>query len=136
MGFIADVLLLSAALLASFYCWMLGKRLKRLNNMDEGVGAAITALNRQVDEMKSTLQAISETAGNQVDTLRQLTFEANKAAARLELTLAALHDDELGAPRGPAHPRKAAMDRLQHIEKGQRSARAWARTRRLSATEV
>jgi len=95
MGSLSDVLLLSAALLSALYCWILARRLKRLNNMEDGLGAAITALTAQVDEMRVALGDVARSADNRVELLQAVTSQANRAADRLELTLAALHEDEI-----------------------------------------
>ena len=63
MGFLSDVLLLSAALLSALYCWVLARRLKKLNNMDNDLGAAIATLTTQVEEMRTALADVARRAG-------------------------------------------------------------------------
>ncbi len=94
MAFIADVLLLVAAFAAAFYCRVLAVRLKRLSNTDKGLGGAITGLSVQVDEMKSTLKAVAETADRRAVELSYLTDKAEKSTRRLEILLASLHEYE------------------------------------------
>ncbi len=95
MGFLSDVLLLSAALLSALYCWVLARRLKKLNNMDNDLGAAIAALSAQVEEMRMALADVAQSADSRVEMLQSVTSQANRAADRLELTLAALHENEI-----------------------------------------
>ena len=94
MTFIADALLLLAAISAAIYCRILAIRLRALSNMDAGVGGAISTLSEQVDTLKTTLAAVS--AGNEESAKRiiVLTTQADAAARRLELLLASLHEPD------------------------------------------
>ncbi len=94
MGLISDGLLLAAALTAAIYCHVLAGRLRKLRNLDDGVGQAIAALVSQVEEMRTALKAARAASGDSVRTLAERTARAEMAAGRLELLLAALHDRE------------------------------------------
>lgn len=41
MEFITDAILGAGALGASFYCWVLSRRLRQFNNLEKGVGARL-----------------------------------------------------------------------------------------------
>jgi hypothetical protein len=92
MELIADALLIAGAVGAAIYCRALARRLGALRDMDSGLGAAIAALSRQVDEMRNSLEAAKSISGDQTREIGQLTARAEMAAGRLELLLASLHE--------------------------------------------
>ena len=104
MELVADALLIAGALGAAFYCRTLARRLGALKDLDSGLGAAIAALSRQVDEMRASLDAAKSVSGDQSREIAQLTARAEMAAGRLELLLASLHE---GNERRPLAPRTA-----------------------------
>lgn len=100
MTLIADALLIAGALGAALYCRTLAQRLGALKDLDSGLGAAIAALSRQVDELRASLDAAKSVSGDQTREVAQLTARAEMAAGRLELLLAALHEGESQRPVG------------------------------------
>lgn len=92
MGLIADFILLAAALGATFYCIVLSRRLNRFTDLEKGVGGAIAALSKQVDDMTQTLKAAQGSATASATSLGALTVRAEDAAKRLELLVASMHD--------------------------------------------
>jgi len=100
MTLIADILLMAAAFGSAFYCRLLSSRLKRLANMDNGLGGAISTLTYQVDEMKTALADVSHSANRRSENLDRVANRAEKAARRLEILLAGLHEEE-GSPTDP-----------------------------------
>ncbi len=89
---VSDILLGAGALGAAVYCGVLAHRLKRFNNLENGVGGAVALLSAQVDDMTRTLDLARKAAGHSSDTLTALTERAEEAARKLELMLAALND--------------------------------------------
>lgn len=81
MEMIADGLLIAGALAAALYCWILSIRLKGLKGLDDGLGAAISTLSTQVDEMRRTLKA---TQGNAEIAYRALDDKLNEAQSMME----------------------------------------------------
>ena len=92
MDLIADILLAAGALGAGFYCFILGRRLNRFNNLEKGVGGAVAVLSAQVDDLTKTLAAAQKTAAVSTDTLVKLTERAEQTSQQLELQMASLHD--------------------------------------------
>ncbi|WP_147111839.1 hypothetical protein [Tateyamaria sp. syn59] len=92
MDLIADILLAAGALGAGFYCFVLGRRLNRFNNLEKGVGGAVAVLSSQVDDLTKTLEAAQKTAAESAETLNDTTQRATEMARRLELQMASLHD--------------------------------------------
>lgn len=104
MELIADILLMSGALGAGFYCFVLGRRLKRFNSLENGVGGAVAVLSSQVEDLRKTLTAAQQTAATSAETLSDMTMRAEEMANRLELQMASMHDiPEL--PKEPEQPK-------------------------------
>ncbi|WP_299295678.1 hypothetical protein [uncultured Tateyamaria sp.] len=92
MELIADILLASGALGAGFYCFVLGRRLNRFNNLEKGVGGAVAVLSAQVDDLTKMLAAAQNTAAESAETLSDMTMRAEQTSKKLELQMASLHD--------------------------------------------
>ncbi len=98
MELISDALLIAGAVGAAFYCRILAKRLGALKELDSGLGAAIGALSRQVDELRGSLEAAKSVSGDKAREIAQMTARAEMAAGRLELLLASLHENGAQKP--------------------------------------
>ncbi|WP_299592105.1 hypothetical protein [uncultured Tateyamaria sp.] len=92
MDLVADIFLVAGALGAGFYCFVLGRRLKRFNSLEKGVGGAVAVLSSQVEDLTKTLEAAQKTAAESAEALSDTTQRAAEIARRLELQMAALHD--------------------------------------------
>lgn len=92
MDIIADILLAAGAIGAGVYCFVLGRRLNRFNNLEKGVGGAVAVLSAQVDDLTKTLTAAQSTAANSAQSLSDLAARADAVSHRLELQMASLHD--------------------------------------------
>lgn len=92
MDVIADILLAAGAFGAGIYCYILGRRLNKFNDLEKGVGGAVAVLSAQVDDLTKTLAAAQSTASVSAETLTQLTERAEAMSQRLELQMASLHD--------------------------------------------
>jgi len=107
MELIADGLLLAGTTAAAFYCYILARRVRGLTDLDAGLGGAITALSRQVDDMKSSVDVAKQVTGASTQELIAMTARAEIAAGRLELLLATLHENTgaVDATQREEHPR-------------------------------
>lgn len=92
MELIADIFLIAGALGAGIYCFVLGRRLSRFNDLETGVGGAVAVLSAQVDDLTRALEAAQNSAGGSAKTLIDLTDRAESVAKRLELLVASMHD--------------------------------------------
>ena len=81
MEIIADILMASGAIGAGVYCFVLGRRLNRFNDLEKGVGGAVAVLSAQVDDLSKTLEAAQRTASNSAETLTNLTSRAEDIPA-------------------------------------------------------
>ena len=108
MGLIADGLMIAAALTAAIYCHVLAGRLRSLRRLDGGVGQAVAAMASQTEELRQALRAARAAAGESTRTLAERTARAEMAAGRLELLLAAIHDNQGGAAPANVAARREA----------------------------
>jgi outer membrane murein-binding lipoprotein Lpp len=99
MELIADILLGAGALGVAVYCHVLSRRLRAFNQLENGIGGAVAVLSAQVDDLTRTLTQARQAAQESSTSLAEKTERAEKAAAKLELMLATLHDlpEESGA---------------------------------------
>jgi hypothetical protein len=102
LGYVADGLLIVGALGATVYCLVLSRRLKRFNDLENGVGGAIAVLSAQVDDMTKTLENARKVAQSSATSLDALTERAEAASRRLELMMASLHDLPEERPARPS----------------------------------
>ena len=100
MDLIADGLLISAACVAALYCHVLARRLRRLGDLDAGLGGAIAALSRQAEELRGAIDSARGAAAESSRELTKRTARAEAAAGRLEILISAMHDAEVRRP-GP-----------------------------------
>jgi len=101
MALIADVLLIAGALSAALYCMILARRIKSLSRLDTGLGGAISALSKQVDEIQASVKTATQASGASMKDLMEVTGRAEIAAGRLELLLSTVH--ERGKPPKPVN---------------------------------
>lgn len=101
MAFIADILLISGALSATLYCFILSQRLRRLTDLEKGVGGAIAILSVQVDDLSQALRNAEAASLASANGLAAETRSAQAAAKRLELLMASLHDLPETLPTDP-----------------------------------
>lgn len=99
MTLIADGLMIGAAVTAGIYCHVLARRLKRLGDLDKGLGGAVAALSRQAEDLRRAMDAARKSANEQTRELARRTARAEAAAGRLEILIAAMHDAESRLPK-------------------------------------
>ena len=92
MDIIADIFLAAGAIGAGIYCFVLGRRLNRFNDLEKGVGGAVAVLSAQVDDLTKTLSAAQTSASGSAKTLTELVHRAEDSSRSLELKMASLHD--------------------------------------------
>jgi hypothetical protein len=119
MDFIADIILGLGAFGAALYCLILSRRLKRFNNLRDGMGGAVAVLSAQVDDMTKTLDHAQSAAGQSAAVLTELTERAEASTRKLELMMASLHD----LPE-PASPNRAEPPQNSPRQEGFASTQA------------
>lgn len=94
MEIFVNLLLIVGTLSAATFSWVLSRRVRKLSDLDQGLGSAITTLSSQVDDMNEALMLAQQQASASSKEIETLTTRAEKAAGRLELLLAGLHEAE------------------------------------------
>ena len=114
--FLADLALASAAFGAAAFCLVLSRRLARLSQSDEGLGASLATLAAQSGELTAAVEDANAKAAAAADCMTRLeaaVARADDAAHRLELLMAAADapppppDALLKKPDGPIFRRTA-----------------------------
>ena len=113
MDMIADILLVAGAAGAALYCLVLARRLKRLTQLEGGMGSAIAVLSAQVDDLTQALAGARNAAAESTAALEQQTKRAETAMKRMELVMAAMHD--LPAPVSHKQPARHADSTVQSV---------------------
>lgn len=116
---ISDVLLAAGALGAAFYCIVLSRRLRRFNDLENGVGGAVAVLSAQVDELTKMMGVAQTQVVQSSGALSGITDRAEDAARRLELMVASLHDLPSEPPSQAASPPVAEEPLEQAIAEAQ-----------------
>lgn len=102
---IADMLLVAGALGAGLYCFVLSRRLRKFNDLEQGVGGAVAVLSSQVDDLTQTLKSAQTAAVHSTDSLSELTERAEGVSRRLEMMMASMHDlPDVTAPSQSSAP--------------------------------
>lgn len=84
IGFLPDIILILISGLACLYCVLLSRRLKKLHNLEDGVGASILTLTRAIEDThKAAIEAQTSTQ-DAVNELRDLLDRAEKALPECE----------------------------------------------------
>ena len=98
MNLIADGLLFAGAITAAVYCWVLSNRVKKLSDLDSGLGSAIATLSIEVKEMQSALKNAQSITGTSVSELEQLVERSKSACDTLRLMLATVQESKAEKP--------------------------------------
>lgn len=123
MRLLADLMLIVGAAGAAVYCMVLSQRLRRLTDLDSGLGKAIGALSAQVSEMSASIEQAKTAAKTSTSSIDRAVQQANIAARRLEVLIASLHDlpSETSLTEGQRAERPASAERSAS-QMGQRRA--------------
>lgn len=118
MQLIADFLMAAGAFGAAVYCYILARKLNKFQTLESGMGGAIAVLSAQVDDMTRALDEARGAANSQAGSLAELTRRGESVAARLELTLATMHDlPDTSDSRGSAMETETQEKRLRFVRR-------------------
>lgn len=98
----ADILLASGAICACFYCYVLSKRIKKMMDLESGMGAAVVNFSQNLTDVKEAISNAQKGNQQSEESLAELTARAEGVAQNLELLIASLHD----LPRAQSQPKK------------------------------
>jgi hypothetical protein len=106
LNILLDGGLLSASLVACFYCVLLSRRVRRLASADQGVGKGIVDMVQAVERLNASLERTRMAARTESDTLRHQLTEA-KALSEKTAELLEDGDHQIGdLSRGLAEARR------------------------------
>ena len=89
MGLVFDLILLMASGAATIYCFVLSRRLSRLNDTKNGLGASIASMSQALDQ---TQQALTFARTSSIDAIQKLAG-ALEEAERVRPEIAQLIDE-------------------------------------------
>lgn len=90
MAMIVDFMLLAASLVATIYCFVLGARLKKLNDVRSGLGATVASMSAMLDQTRLMLEQTKRVNLEGEARLRLLLEDAERITPELENLLEAV----------------------------------------------
>lgn len=94
-----DIAVLLISLAACIYCFILSRKLERLQNTKDGLGATIVAFSESISAMAASSKETRTHVAQLAARLPQLIEEANRTCQKIEVTRARLeeaNDDIVG----------------------------------------
>lgn len=85
-----DIILILISGTACLYCYLLNRRLTKLNNLETGLGATIVTLTKAIEETYSAAQSAQASTVAAVDQLNALLEKSDKTIPQAELLVKAL----------------------------------------------
>lgn len=90
LSFFPDLILILISGTACLYCYLLNRRLTKLNNLETGLGATIVTLTKAIEETYSAAQSAQASTVAAVDKLNTLLEKSDKTIPQAELLVKAL----------------------------------------------
>ena len=83
MEMIIDFMLLAASGAATFYCFILSRKLEALKNTEKGLGATIATMSHTVDQARATVTLAKESSADSIKELTPLIEETKEILPQL-----------------------------------------------------
>lgn len=83
MEMIIDFMLLAASGAATFYCFILSRKLEALKSTEKGLGATIATMSHTVDQARATVAMAKESSSQSVEELTPLIEETKEVLPQL-----------------------------------------------------
>lgn len=84
IAFLPDIILIVISGLACMYCYLLSRRLRKLNNLETGLGASIVTLTRAIEETYKAAQDAQTSTAEAVETLRDLLARSDNLTPKAD----------------------------------------------------
>ncbi len=110
MQLIVDFILLAASGVATIYCFVLSRRLSRLNDMKNGIGASIATMSQALDQTQQVLAFAKSSSLEGVQRLTAVLEEAERVGPEINKLLDALRDLSAIAADDIEKARAAALE--------------------------
>lgn len=125
MEMIADFLLLAASGVATIYCFVLSRRLARLSDMKNGIGASIASMSETLDQTQKAIALAKSSSLESVAKLVGLLEEAERIKPEISQLVEALSEIAVVAAEDiDAARHRAIMDIASERNAGVRKAAA------------
>ncbi|MGB6229163.1 MAG: hypothetical protein WBF53_03435 [Litorimonas sp.] len=109
LEFVKDMLLIALCGASAFYCWMLSRRLKKLNDLKSGVGASIVTLTDAIERTHAAATTARAELFESIDEIKGLLADAEAKAMRLESAMREA-DGKIGEAEGANDRLRAVVD--------------------------
>jgi thioredoxin-related protein len=96
-SYIPDILLILISSMACLYCLLLSRRLKKLQNLESGLGASILSLTDAIVQTTEAAQHARSSTEESVTVLRNLLLEAQNALPQVEARIESLRYSRIAA---------------------------------------
>ena len=83
MEMIIDFMLLAASGAATFYCFILSRKLEALKSTEKGLGATIATMSHTVDQARATVAMAKESSAESISELSPLIAETKEILPQL-----------------------------------------------------
>jgi chromosome segregation ATPase len=113
MDMIVDFILLAASGAAAVYCFVLSKRLKKLNDMKNGLGASIASMSQTLDQTQQVLALAKRSSVESIERLSALLEEAERLTPELSQLMDALGELSEIAADDIAKAKDEALDAFE-----------------------
>jgi len=104
-AFLPDILLIVICGFTCLYCWILSKRLKKLQSLDSGLGASILSLTEAIAKTNTAALEARQSTQISVETLQSLLGSVDAAIPQVEAKVESLYN-----------ARKAAENKSNELE--------------------
>lgn len=105
-AFISDILLIVICGFTCLYCWILSRRLKKLQSLDSGLGASILSLTQAITKTNTAALEARKSTQISVETLQSLLGSVDIAIPKIEARIESLYN-----------ARKSAENKSAELEK-------------------
>jgi ABC-type transporter Mla subunit MlaD len=123
MDMIVDFILLAASGAATIYCFVLSRRLAKLNDMKNGIGASIASMSSALDQTQQVLAFAKSSSLEGVKRLTEVLEEAERVKPEITQLLEVLSEladiasDDIDAARANALRQIDARMRAQEPDR-------------------
>lgn len=110
---IMDTGIIAGSVILMVFCFVLTRRLRRLNDLEDGLGAAIAIMSAEVDRLEKSVRAARQEALEAGKTLAAQVQQAQSERAKWDLHLKmrdAVPDQPVRAPATRLRKRREAVD--------------------------
>lgn len=121
-AYIPDILLILISSLACLYCFLLSRRLKKLQNLNTGLGASIVSLTEVIAETSTAAGQARKATQQSVELLQTLLNEAENSIPQVEARIESLRHSKNAAKAAHTELKTLLVSEIQPELKNARLA--------------